>query len=229
MNLLITSPTWAEIKPLEKLLQQWDEEGSMKKHVVEIAVTGIGGVSTAFHLGKLLPSGNWDYALHLGICGSFREEYPIGVTVHIIEECFGDLGAEDDEKFIDVFEIGLLDREKFPFENGKLVNPSAIPSAEVASLPQVTGISVNKVHGNDNSITSIISKYHPDVESMEGAAFFYCCKLSSIPFMEIRTVSNKAEKRDRSRWDTDLAIKNLNETAAAVIGELLREDQLLRK
>ena len=221
MNLLITSATWNEIKPLEDFLLKLDEAGRLREHAVEICITGVGGAQTAFHLGKILLTGKWDLAIQLGICGSFKKEFEIGHTVNVVEECFADLGAEDDKTFLDVFQIGLLDADKFPFENGKLLNTTPISFSGLEQLPKARGISVNKIHGNEQSILGVTAKYHGEVESMEGAAFFYCCKMAAIPFLQIRTVSNFVERRDKNKWNISLAIKNLNDTAQKIIEELL--------
>ena len=234
MNLLIVAATWNEIKPLEKFLQGMDEEGKLRDHSAEICVTGVGGVQTAFHLGKILPRGNWDLAIQLGICGSFKKELQIGTTVNVVEESFADLGAEDGDIFLDAFQIGLLDANKFPFENGKLPSPpsDSLPSLAgqvpggplptLEQLPKAKSISVNKVHGSERSIKQIILKYDPDVESMEGAAFFYCCRMTSIPFLQLRTVSNLVERRDKSKWDIPVAIEKLNEAAVKILLEILK-------
>jgi len=46
---------------------------------------------------------------------------------------------------------------------------------------------------------------------MEGAAFFYVCQLQKIPHIQIRSISNYVEPRNRANWNISLAIKNLNE------------------
>jgi len=46
---------------------------------------------------------------------------------------------------------------------------------------------------------------------MEGAAFFAGCERANGDFIQIRTVSNYVEKRDKSKWEMPLAIKNLND------------------
>jgi futalosine hydrolase len=228
MKLLITAATWNEIKPLEEYLLRADDDGKLLSHCIEISVTGIGGVQTAFHLGKTLGPGNWDFAMQLGICGSFKKNLPIGTTVNVVEDCFADLGAEDGENFLDAFQIELLDANKFPFTNGKLENLTLSPitanegtALVLEKLSRVKGISVNKVHGNEKSIQKIILKFNPDVESMEGAAFFYCCKMMSVPFLQLRTVSNFVETRDKSGWNIALAIKNLNEAAISIIKSMM--------
>jgi nucleoside phosphorylase len=56
----------------------------------------------------------------------------------------------------------------------------------------------------------VTERLHPQVESMEGAAFFYACKQMDVPCIQIRVVSNYVEKRNRDNWNIGLAIKNLN-------------------
>ena len=82
------------------------------------------------------------------------------------------------------------------------------------------GITVNTVHGNNQSISEIIARLNPEVESMEGAAVFKVCEEFNIPCLQIRSVSNSVEKRNRNNWDLDLAIKNLNIEVEKIINSL---------
>lgn len=221
MKILIISPTREEIRPLDRMLEELEAAGTLRNHLIDLAVTGVGSTLTAFRLTKLLSPANWDLVLQLGICGSFDVTLQNGTVVNVIEERFADLGAEDGENFLDAFELGLLEPDTFPFMNGSLLNKSTVKSDTLDSLPRVAGITVNKVHGNEKNITSVTSKYHPRVESMEGAALFYCCLMESVPFLELRCVSNTVEKRDRSKWNIPLAVEKLNQTAMKIISELL--------
>ena len=81
------------------------------------------------------------------------------------------------------------------------------------------GITVNTVHGNEASIVKIVDRLNPDVESMEGAACFMVCEKFNIPCMQIRAISNKVEKRNKTIWDMPLAIKNLNTKVQQIIDE----------
>jgi futalosine hydrolase len=83
------------------------------------------------------------------------------------------------------------------------------------------GISVNRVHGDEESIASIQRRYQPEVESMEGASFFYCALSEHIPFLQLRAISNRVEKRNRDAWDIPRAIQRLNETTIKILEELL--------
>ena len=73
------------------------------------------------------------------------------------------------------------------------------------------GITVNKVHGNAQSIEKTIQLHQPQTESMEGAAVFYACQQLNIPAMQIRSISNYVEPRNRESWQIGLAVKNLND------------------
>jgi len=42
------------------------------------------------------------------------------------------------------------------------------------------------VHGNDDSIAAIVERLNPQLESMEGAAFFYACRELKVPCIQIR-------------------------------------------
>jgi len=55
---------------------------------------------------------------------------------------------------------------------------------------------------------------------MEGAAFFYACLLEGITCTQIRTISNKVEKRNKDNWDIPLAVKNLCSTGLQLINSL---------
>ena len=85
----------------------------------------------------------------------------------------------------------------------------------------VKGISVNKVNGNQQGIDKVVQKYHPDVESMEGAAFLYACLTESVPCLQIRSVSNYVEIWDKDTWNIPLAVENLNKTAMKIIDRLV--------
>ena len=47
---------------------------------------------------------------------------------------------------------------------------------------------------------------------MEGASFFYACEQAGILGIQIRSISNMVERRNKDNWQIGLAIKNLNDT-----------------
>ena len=160
-----------------------------------ILITGVGMINTAINLTRELMRKRYDLVINMGIAGSFNKELKNGFVVEVIEDNFSEIGFEDDLNFSSFknFEI----KTKFNVE-GK------------TELKKVRGITVNTVHGNRTSISKIIQREDPDTESMEGAANFKVCEEFGIACIQIRSISNKVEVRDKSKWDIDLAIRNLN-------------------
>ena len=56
---------------------------------------------------------------------------------------------------------------------------------------------------------------------MEGAAFFYVCLVKNIKFIQIRSVSNFVEERNKKAWKIPLAIENLNKELKNIINNLI--------
>ncbi len=212
MNLLIVGATQKEIESLESKF--WQQNNS---HPVDFLVTGVGMTAMTYALTKKCGKKKYDLALNIGLAGAFREEIQIGEVVNVVTDCFADLGAEDGEKFLSLHQLGLHSEDKYPFWNGKLKSDEAEKHPWLRPLKHVKGITVNKVHGKDESIQQTIKKFHPDIESMEGAAFFYTCMMEKIPCIQLRAISNRVERRNREAWNIDIAMKNLNEVASQLI------------
>jgi futalosine hydrolase len=216
MHILLVAATPFEIAPtlawLEKKFQQ-PSEGIFKQGelVVQTLVTGVGSTATAFQLGAFFAKNRANWAINAGIAGSFDPEIGIGTVLQVISERFGDLGVEEaDGRFTDVAELGFSS-----------LSVLKNPQTSIPQLPVCQGITVNKVHGSAVSIQKILEKY-PDVqvESMEGAAFFYACLAAEVPFVEIRSISNRVEPRNRDAWNLPLAIQQLNEYLIKMLASL---------
>ncbi len=178
--------------------------------VIDLLITGAGINNATYHIGNTLAMEQFDLCIQAGICGAFGDTFEKGKVLHIVKERFAQCGAEDGTLFHDVFELGLMDANTFPYEQGWLINKQTFPYPSLHALETATGITVETVHGNETGIRRITEKYHPDTESMEGASFFYCCLMQQVPFMQIRSVSNKVEKRNKDNWNINLAVENLN-------------------
>jgi len=159
----------------------------------------------------------YDMALNVGLCGSFDASIAPGTVVHVITEQLPELGAEDDRAFLSVQELGLLENYEFPFQAGRLLNAGPPLNEILLRLPGVHGITVNTVHGNEQTIAAVRQRCAPQVESMEGAAFMYACLMHQIPFAEVRAVSNVVERRNRGAWKITEAIDNVNAVALQII------------
>ena len=218
MKILIVSATEFEIAPILEHMDNIHRAGGpiincMYKNLeIDILVTGVGMSATAFYCGKWI-SDSHELALNVGICGSFNSNLVIGTVVNIYEDCFSELGAEDGEAFLTLDDLKL---------NGftKIENTSGAINVEIEKLPKVNAITVNTSHGNETSIKKVVDRFHPIVESMEGAAFMFACKSEQIPYVQIRAVSNYVEKRNKENWNIPLAIENLNKKVLEILDNL---------
>ena len=177
---------------------------------ISTLITGVGMVATAFKLGKHLATEQYDIVINLGIAGSFDRSIALGEVVEITEDTLSELGAEDDQGFLTIDAMGFGESRFYP--------TYTLP--DTFNLRKASAITVNTVHGNNDSIKKLTGRIQPQIESMEGAAFFYACKQAGVPCMQIRAVSNYVEKRNRDNWQIGLAIKNLNNFAAEFLKSL---------
>ena len=210
MRILVVAATLFEVESLKFKV----ESGALnfKPLTFNFLITGAGMVATAFAMGKHLAVNQYDLAINLGIAGSFSKDIALGDVVEIVEDTFAELGAEDDEDFITIDKLGF----------GESSFRSTYPVPEHFHIKKANAITVNTAHGNEASIRKISSRINAEIESMEGAAFFYACREAGIPCMQIRAVSNYVEKRNRDAWQIGLAIKNLDKFAGELVsGEWL--------
>ncbi len=168
-------------------------------------------VATAAGSARALARGRYDVAYNFGLCGAFDRSIPLGAVVHVTADRLSELGVEDGDRLVTLEELGLATGD------GVLRNEAPPPNAALASLRDVNAITVNAVHGNERTIAAVVDRLAPQVESMEGAAFAYACMLEGVPYAQVRAVSNVVERRNREAWRMDVAIRNLNETAAEIL------------
>lgn len=226
MNILLVSATYLEIEPLLthfKFIKQSNQKlrhYEFGNHYIDVLIPGVGMTFTAYWLGKTLTSKMYDIAINVGLAGTFDDVVKIGEVVNVISDRISELGAEDGEKFLSLIDMDLLEDEDFELQNGEMINTIPIENKYAEALKKVKGITVNTTHGDETSIAKVKNLFHPQVESMEGAAFLYACLLEGISCLQIRAISNKIEKRNKDNWDIKLAVKNLTEKSLAIIKNL---------
>jgi futalosine hydrolase len=186
---------------------------------MDLLVTGVGITATTHYLTKVFSGNRYHLALNIGICGSLDPDIIPVRVVNITEDRFADFGAENGNEFLDVFDMGLTLKNEKPFQQGKLRATYDGKPDCLKVLPKVKGITVQKVHGSNDSARKAFSRYGAVMESMEGAAFFYVCRMEKIPCLQIRSVSNKVEKRNRKNWK----VKEALDALAGFTGLLLLE------
>jgi futalosine hydrolase len=203
MKILVVAATLSEV---ERIYQHFNlpPEAFVQTPKFDLLITGVGMTATAFSLGQHLHKG-YQLILNLGIAGCFDTSIPLGSVLNIVADEFAELGAEDNESFLSITQLGFGKNKYQCSYNGI--------TTEVSLLPAVNGITVNKVHGYVPSIVAIKQRLNPTTESMEGAAVFYAAEKTGTPCLQIRSVSNYVEARNKASWKIGLAVKNLHEWA----------------
>ena len=197
---------------------------------VTFMLTGIGATSTCYRVTKEIVSAKLNNApytllINIGIAGSYdMERFPIGSCAIINKESFGDLGFETLFGFQTLFEYQALDADAIPFKGGALYyNPieNSPISTLLNSLPKASAVTVQTVTGDTNKVENLKKQFNAEIESMEGAAFFYVALLEGVPFFELRSVSNRVGERDKANWDIPFALKTLKEKCADIFNAYL--------
>lgn len=191
----------------------------IKNFTVDIAILGVGQIFTSYNLCKIFNAETYALAINTGICGSFNSEIKIGETLEIISDQFADLGISSENNFETIFESGFAKAHEFPFTDSKLLSDYNLHKKY--NLQQAHAITVNNVSGEKNQIQMRQKKFMPDVESMEGAAFFYICKKENIKCAQIRSVSNYVEPRNKNNWNIPLAVENLNQNLINILNDII--------
>jgi futalosine hydrolase len=227
MKILIVAATPFELAPLLACFNDAGNESlaglsfRLNESTLDVLISGVGIHATSFALGSQLAQYKYDLAINLGIAGGFDQSRPLGESVLVSADRFADLGAQDGASFLDLFDLRLAEADSFPYESGWLCSEAMKSNPVLSNLRSCKGITVNTVHGEEKGIADVVKRYTPDIESMEGAAFFYACKMSDTACIQIRSVSNYVEKRNRERWDIQLALQSLTNTGLAFIESIV--------
>jgi futalosine hydrolase len=218
-SLLLVAATAGECEPLRQQLDlravgpgRWLFEND--EYFITLLLGGVGMVNTAWHLGQHMAGASPDWAVNFGIAGSFERSLALGQVVEIREDIFSELGAASPNGPLDLQAMGfpLFERGGEPTYN-QLNNP--YPS--LGRWPAVRGLTVNHVHGTQPEIDATRARWQPQVESMEGAAFFYAMLQAGVPFHALRSISNYVEPRNRAAWRIGPAIKAVNQAVLDLV------------
>jgi futalosine hydrolase len=170
----------------------------MRYTKVGFALCGVGAVATAYNLSQLrLRESDYQMVVNVGIAGTYSPVMALGQTVAVRRERFDNFGIENARGDIN------------PFAGFDLYCPHLGDYDLLQGLPQVEGLTVNMLTERKATVEQRRATFDADIETMEGAAFFYVCLREKIPFIELRGISNLVGVRDKTQWQTVLALENL--------------------
>lgn len=191
MKILLLSATQMEIQPFLQTAPKCD-----------VLISSVGSTATAYHLTKQLSHHHYDLVVQAGVGGAFNDALNLGEVVTVKCDAFGDLGAMENG-FQSIQNMNLSSELEWLENKNSLLH----------KLPykQVKAITVNTLHTNEEMINTFRLKWKADVESMEGAALHYVCQHQQVPYLQLRSISNRVGIRDKEQWQMKEAITNLNE------------------
>lgn len=214
MKLLIAAATNRELEAVKRFVE------SRHFSSIKLLVTGVGAIASSFALteaaGKELP----DIIIQIGIGGSFSSTLAIGSAVAVDKEVIADMGVVEEGGYKSIFEMGLVDNNEHPYNNGALINNHS-DLLSMSGLKTAVGLTVNEITTHPEKINLFNSQYGADIESMEGAALHYVCIMKKIPFLQIRGISNMVGERDKSRWQINEAINAASDVCIGLINNLM--------
>ena len=226
VRILIVAATKKEIQAIISCFENPEDlgdnifSGHYKGIQIDCLITGPGIMAASYWLGKisLNMSSKYSLIINAGIAGSLNPSIKTGNVVHVISDCNFDFGAEDGDSFLPATEISLLPANELylrnTYESSKVIN----------SLKKVNAITVNKVHGSEKSIQLLKTKIKADIESMEGAAFFNAVRKQDSPYVQIRSISNFVERRNKANWEIENAIESLNNLLLSFLDEFVENN-----
>ncbi len=207
MNITLVAATKFEIK--ENIFTN-------TKHNIQFLYTGVGMLVSAVSLTQWMFQHKPDWMIQLGIAGAFNNNFLLGDVVVVEKEYLGDTGVWENGEWKDVFDLNLVKKDQSPFINKYLQNQT-IDALNVLHLPKVTGVTINQITTNEFTKKVVKTKYNADIESMEGASLHYVCSLFSVPFLQVRSISNYVGERDKTKWKMKEAIENVNEAVRKML------------
>jgi futalosine hydrolase len=166
-------------------------------------VTGCGPAAAAAGLALALAAGKPDRIVGAGIAGAYPSSpFRPPQLVRVDEDAFVDLGAESPSGFLDLWSLGVPDpgvaRRYLSDVPGFL---SHLPSARGATCSTCTGTPRTQ---------RLRESTGAQVETMEGAAWALVASRCSIPFHQVRAISNTSGPRDRPSWRISEALAVLS-------------------
>ena len=220
MRVIITAATHSEWMPsFQKINPKylWNS----KKFSVGFHESGIGMLASSISLMKMFTQETPTLIIQVGIAGCFDRKIPLGKVFAVNNDFAGDIGVMENKVWKDLFDMKLDKPNDAPYEKKSLPNPW-LNQFNLLKLPTKKGVTVNTISTDKNQIQLLGGRYKAVLESMEGASLHYMGRDLTIPFIQIRAVSNYVGERDKSKWKIQEAIYNLNETLLEYLDALYK-------
>ena len=207
-DVIFISPTELELKPLYNTL---------KKFHIPHYVCGIGLVSSAFFLTRLLASTNYRLVILAGIGGIYKKfESDFDKLFLAQSEILADF-ARCSEDEIESIKIPDLEIEQYFSLKHHLTKYLSRLSDDFMPVDMAT---VSCASASFKRASIVQKRYDVVIENMEGASVAYVCKKFQVGLIELRSVSNIAGERNKALWQIDNALKRLTKGVELLLTSL---------
>ena len=220
MRVIITAATHGEWMPsFQKINPKY--VGNNKKFSVGFHESGIGMLASSISLMKMFTQETPTLIIQVGIAGCFDKKIPLGKVFAVKDDFAGDIGVMENKIWKDLFDMKFDKPNDPPYEKKSLPNPW-LNQFNLLKLPTKKAVTVNTISTDKNQIELLSGRYKAVLESMEGASLHYMGRDLTIPFIQLRAVSNYVGERNKSKWKIKEAIYNLNETLLEYLDALYK-------
>ncbi len=203
---------------------------------VRLVETGIGLVNTAQALTSTLSMDLPDLVIHFGVAGAYGDSgLDVGDIAVADCEIYGELGVRTGEGWQGAKIIGIptarIGAPEVDHYNHFAADTNLVAAALAlldrdetwsTGRPRVKAgpfVTVQECSGTTALGDERAKRFDAICENMEGAASAHVCAMESIPFLEVRGISNLVEDRDRDRWELATASARAQHAVAALVQE----------
>ncbi len=195
---------------------------------VVLIETGIGAVNTAQTLTVALQEIDPKLVLQIGIGGAYLGSgLDKGDIALATEENYGDLGVITSAGWFPADEIGI----PVLSTNRDYYNTYSLDSTLVARAQHILEqsgeqvvpgpfVTVQQCTGREDIGNELAARFKAICENMEGAAAAHISTLYSVPFLELRAISNLVEDRNKDAWDIPQSVQRVQIAARKFIEAL---------
>ena len=164
--------------------------GLINKKEVALVQCGVGKVNSARATQMMIDIFNIEYIINVGVAGSLNEKLEIGDIVigeKLVQHDFDTTACGDEKGYITG--VGKI----FISDINLIEKCNKIIKANLNDINIKVGtIATGDVFCQETSLKNeIIKEFNADCVEMEGAAIAQVCILSNIPFIVIRSISDK--------------------------------------
>lgn len=178
-----------------------------------VVLLGTGKAAAAAALGRVLVERAPTQVVVFGVAGAYPGSgLSVGDVCLVGEDRLADDGVLDERGFRDLAAMELGDPGPFRADV-----EATTQVAGLLGVPIVGGATVSTCSATDTASAELAARTGADVETMEGAAIGLACAAASVPWVQLRAISNMTGNRESAGWDFERAIDRLHSAVRAIL------------